>query len=126
MAYPELLYKGQYTLKRVLTMPMVATLTKADIGNFVAMNAEGVVIQAPADATQFMVLRTVNSKDNICTVDFSGVHTFKATAAIDAGQSVVVGATPDKVKAGSADVTTCITLTKAIAADEDVSVFFLI
>jgi len=127
MAYPELLYKGQYTLKRVLTMPMDPTLTKGDIGNFVAMDANGVVGKAAADADQFMVLRTVNANDNICTVDFSGVHSFKATAAIEAGKPVTVGATADYIKAGAGTETTkCITLTAATAADEDISVFFLI
>jgi len=127
MAYPDLLYKGQYTLKRVLTMPMDPALTKSDIGNFVMINATGVVVAATVDAAQFMVLRTVNANDNICTVDFSGVHSFKATAAIAAGVAVTVGATTDYVKAGAGtEVTKCITLTQATAADEDVAVFFLI
>lgn len=126
MAYPDLLYKGQYTLKRVLTMPMDPALTKSNIGNFVMINATGVVVAATADAAQFMVLRTVNANDNICTVDFSGVHSFKATAAIAAGVAVTVGATTDYVKAGAGtEVTKCITLTEA-TTDEDVAVFFLI
>jgi len=106
---------------------MDPALTKSDIGNFVMINATGVVVAATVDAAQFMVLRTVNANDNICTVDFSGVHSFKATAAIAAGVAVTVGATTDYVKAGAGtEVTKCITLTQATAADEDVAVFFLI
>ncbi len=107
-------------------MPMDPALTKSNIGNFVMINATGVVVAATADAAQFMVLRTVNANDNICTVDFSGVHSFKATAAIAAGVAVTVGATTDYVKAGAGtEVTKCITLTEA-TTDEDVAVFFLI
>jgi hypothetical protein len=126
MSYPELLYKGQYTLKRVLTMPVDPNLSKAEIGTFVSIDPTGGhVVAAAADAKQFMVLRTVNSNDNICTVDYSGVHTFKASGAISAGDAICP-AGADTVKTGAGDETTkCIALTPA-ASGEDVHVFFLI
>ena len=127
MAYPELLYKGQYTLKRVLTMPMVPALSKANIGQLVTINDAGVVDLASEGDKQFMVLRTVNGNDNICTVDFSGVHSFKATAATVAGAAVTVGADAETIKVGDgSELTKCITLAPATAAGEDVPVFFLI
>jgi len=121
--YPELLYKGQYTLKRVLTMPMVPSLTKDDIGKLVSLDSTGTVRLALEDAVFFGVLRTVNNNDNICTVDFSGVHQFKSTAGIDAGKAVVPGGTPENVKEGTG-ATKAVTLTQ-VAAGELVSVFFL-
>ena len=122
MAYPTILYKGQYTLKRVLTMPAAVTLTIADIGKLVTVDASGIVVLAPADATFYGVLRTVNEKDNVATVDFSGVHEFEASADIDAGTQVIpAGSTT--VKAGSG-ATTAVTLVQA-AAGEKVQIFFL-
>ena len=127
MAYPELRYRGQYTLKRVLTMPMNPALVKDNIGQLVTIGANGVVSLAAPDAKQFMVLRTVNANDNICTVDFSGVHTFKSTGAIVAGAVVTVGADAKTIKIGDGSETTkCIVLAPAAAAGEDVPVFFLI
>ena len=125
MAYPELLYKGQYTLKRVLTMPMDPSLTKDDIGKFVTLNATGAVILAPADAGFFGVLRTVNLNDNICTVDFSGVHNFEASAALAPGDAVIPNSSTQVKKAAGGEVTSCVALTAA-ASGENVPVFFLI
>ena len=122
MAYPNLLYRGQYTLKRVLTMPASSSLTTSDIDKLVTVDATGEVILAPADATFFGVLRTVNTNDNICTVDFSGVHNFTASGDIDAGKEVIP-AGDLSVKAGTG-VSTAITLTQA-ADGEDVAIFFL-
>ena len=127
MAYPELRYRGQYTLKRVLTMPMDPALVKDNIGQLVTIGDTGVVTLAAEGAKQFMVLRTVNANDNICTVDFSGVHTFKSTGAIVAGAVVTVGADAETIKIGDgSEATKCIVLAPAAAAGEDVPVFFLI
>jgi hypothetical protein len=125
MAYPNLLYRGQYTLKRVLTMPAAVALTSSDIDKLVTVDATGEVILAPADAKFFGVLRTINTKDNICTVDFSGVHEFEASAAIDAGADVIP-AGELTVKAGSgAGISKAVALTQAAAAGDRVQIFFL-
>jgi len=89
MAYPQILYKGQYTLKRVLTMPADAAITAADIGKAVIPDATGNIVLATDLALFFGVLRTINVNDNVCTVDFSGVHEFTAEGAIAAGQALV-------------------------------------
>lgn len=128
MAYPQILYKGQYTLKRVLTMPADTGVTAADIGKLVTVNASGDIVVAAADSQFFGVLRTVNVNDHICTVDFSGVHEFTASGAITAGQMVIV-ASGTAVKADAAGAT-AVAQTKAVAlvtaADtEDVQIFFL-
>ena len=124
VTYPGIVYKGQYTLKRVLTMPVnnAAGITIADIGKLVTVNAAGEVIKAPADATFFGILRSFNANDNVATVDFSGVHEFTASGAIDAGTQVIP-AGAGSVKAG-AGISVLVTLTQA-ADGEDVAVFFL-
>jgi len=128
MAYPNLLYKGQYTLKRVLTMPADVAIVAADIAKLVTIDATGNVILATADAPFFGVLRTINVNDNICTVDFSGVHEFAASGTITAGQTVIpAGATSVKADAAGASA---VAQSKAVAlvgvADtEAVQVFFL-
>jgi len=113
MAYPSILYKGQYTLKRVLTMPADVAITIADIGKLVTLNAAGNVIVAAANAPFFGVLRTINVNDYIATVDFSGVHEFVASGAITAGAAVIVhnGTTVKADAAGASAVAT----TKAVA-----------
>ena len=128
MAYPSILYKGQYTLKRVLTMPAKNTLTTDDIGSLVTLDANGDVILAAADAQFFGVLRTINTNDYVCTVDFSGVHELTASGAITAGTTIIpAGATTVKADATGA---TAVAQTKAVAlitaADtEKVQIFFL-
>lgn len=124
MAYPKILYKGQYTLKRVLTMPADAALTIADIGKLVTVDAAGNIVLAPADVAFFGVLRTVNVNDHIATVDFSGVHEFIADGAVTAGDAVLPGAAVDKVKSGTASITTAVALVSA-ADGEEIQVFFL-
>jgi len=113
MAYPSILYKGQYTLKRVLTMPADAAITIADIGKLVTLNATGNIIVATVNSQFFGVLRTVNVNDHIATVDFSGVHEFVASGAITAGAAVIVhnGTTVKADAAGAAAVA----ITKAVA-----------
>jgi hypothetical protein len=128
MAYPNLLYKGQYTLKRVLTMPLDTSgteLTKADIAKTVSLNSGGDVVIGAADAPFWGVLRTVNNNDHIATVDFSGVHSFEANGAIQVGDPVAPdGAGSVKKAADSSAATTAVALTAA-ANGEDVSIFFL-
>ena len=127
MAYPNILYKGQYTLKRVLTMPADPSLTIADIGKLVTLeDATGNVVIAGDQEGFFGVLRTINEKDNVATVDFSGVHEFTASGAINAGDSVLPSGTTGGtvvVNQGSA-LTACVALTPA-ADGEKIQVFFL-
>ncbi len=124
MAYPKILYKGQYTLKRILTMPADATIVITDIGKLVALDATGNIVLAADGGTFFGVLRTVNVNDHVATIDFSGVHEFEADGAIVPGGTVLVGNDPTKVQAGTATITTCVALTAA-ADGEKVQVFFL-
>jgi len=123
MAYPNILYKGQYTLKRVLTMPADAGITINDIGKLVTLDANANVVLAPADATFFGVLRTVNVNDHVATVDFSGVHEFTASGTINPGDAVIVAGV-DSVKAGTAGLTRAVALVGA-ADTENVQIFFL-
>jgi hypothetical protein len=123
MAYPNILYKGQYTLKRVLTMPADAALTIADIGKLVTLDATGNVVVAADGETFYGVLRTINVNDNVATVDFSGVHEFTASGAITPGQAVIV-AGAEAVKAGAPGLTRTVALVAA-ADGEPVQVFFL-
>lgn len=125
MAYPNLLYRGQYTLKRVLTMPASASLTAGDIDKLVSLDpTTGEVVIAPDQADFFGVLRTVNVNDHICTVDFSGVHEFTASGAIQAGDPVVPGGTDGLHVTNQDGTTACVALTAA-ADGEKVQVFFL-
>ncbi len=126
MAYPNLLYRGQYTLKRVLTMPADPSLTSADVDKLVSVDANGVVILATGNETFFGVLRTVNANDNICTVDFSGVHEFTASGAIKAGDRVQPsGNETVKVLDTTDEATTAVALTKADVAGDKIAIFFL-
>ena len=122
MSYPNILYKGQYTLKRVLTMPADAAITTADIGKLVTVNATGAIILAVADTAFFGVLRTVNTKDNIATVDFSGVHEFEASGAIAAGAALTT-AGDTTVKTGTG--TTTLVALVTVADGEKVQAFSL-
>ena len=128
MSYPTIKYKGQYTLKRVLTMPADVSLTIADIGKIVTLNATGTVILATGDEEFFGVLRTVNITDNIATVDFSGVHEFEASGAIEAGKIVIpvdgVSVKADAAGASGVAATKAVALTAA-ADTEKVQIFFL-
>lgn len=127
MAYPQILYKGQYTLKRVLTIPAKAsTFTIADIGKLVTLDANGEAILATASAPFFGVLRTINTNDNIATVDFSGVHEFIAGGTIVPGNAIIPGADAEHVVVDAAAVATtkCVALTAAVGT-EKVQVFFL-
>jgi len=129
MAYPTLRLDGQYTLKRVLTLPnnVGAALTTADIGKLVSLNATGEVVLAVQDAGFFGILRTVAS-DGFVTVDFSGVHKITASAAIVPGARLIPTGTGNKVvTVGSQTPTTALVALDAAAADGDlVSAFFLI
>ncbi len=128
MAYPNLLYKGQYTLKRVLTMPADVAITAADIAKLVELDATGNVVVATADAPFFGVLRTINVNDNICTVDFSGVHEFTASGTIAAGDTVIPasGITVKADAVGASAVAQSKAVALVAAADtEKVQVFFL-
>lgn len=128
MAYPDILYKGQYTLKRVLTMPADVAITIADIGKLVTLNASGNIIVATANAPFFGVLRTVNVNDHIATVDFSGVHEFVASGAITAGNGVIVhsGTAVKADAAGAAAVATTKAVALVTAADTaNVQILFL-
>lgn len=130
MAYPQILYKGQYTLKRVLTVPAKAsTLTIADIGKLVTLDAAGDAILATASAPFFGVLRTINTNDDVATVDFSGVHEFTAGGTIVPGNAVIPGTDAEHVVVDAVGelaiaTTRCVALTAA-AATEKVQVFFL-
>jgi len=128
MAYPNILYKGQYTLKRVLTMPADAAIVIADIGKLVELDATGNVVVATVDAPFFGVLRTINVNDNVCTVDFSGVHEFTASGIIAAGDTVIpasgVAVKADAVGASAVAQSKAVALVAA-ADTEKVQVFFL-
>jgi len=92
MAYPTLRLDGQYTLKRVLTLPNNSTtaMVAADIGGPVTLNAAGEVIATTAAENAFWgILRAVES-DGYVSVDFSGVHILTTDAAIDAGTAVTI------------------------------------
>ncbi len=133
MAYPNLRLDGQYTLKRVLTLPnnSASPMVAADINYPCAMNAAGEVILVPAaDQAFWGILRAVES-DGFCSVDFSGVHILKTDATISAGIAVtvndglVVAATNPDASAVSF-ATNAVTLTASTGtADEDITVFIL-
>jgi len=129
MAYPTLRLDGQYTLKRVLTLPnnIGTPLTIDDIGSLVSIDATGAVVKAVQDAGFFGILRTVAS-DGFVTVDFSGVHKLIASAAIVPGARLIPTGTSGKVvTVGSQTPTTALVALDAAAADGDeVSAFFLI
>lgn len=128
MAYPNLLYKGQYTLQRVLTMPLDTTgteLTKSDIAKTVSLNAAGDVIIGAAQAGFWGVLRTVNNNDHIATVDFSGVHSFVANGAFVPGDLVAPDGAGSVIKATDGSGATGAVALTAAADGEDVSIFFL-
>lgn len=128
MAYPQILYKGQYTLKRVLTMPADAAIVIADIGKLVTLDATGNVIIATASAPFFGVLRTINVNDNVATVDFSGVHEFLADGTIVPGNALIPSSgtevTADAVGELAIGTSRAVALTAA-ADTEKVQIFFL-
>lgn len=124
MAYPEIKYKGQYTLKRVLTLPAASTLTAGDVDKLVTLDATGTVILAPADTGFFGVLRTLNSTDQVATVDFTGVHNFTASGSISAGVRVKANGALTVAAQTNVAATTAVALTAA-ADGEEISVFFL-
>jgi len=129
MAYPTLRLDGQYTLKRVLTLPnnIGTPLTIDDIGSLVSLDSTGAVVSAVADAGFFGILRTVSS-DGFVTVDFSGVHKLTASAAVVPGDRLIPTGTAGKVVTVTTQTpTTALVALDAAAADGDeVSAFFLI
>lgn len=127
--YPSLRLDGQYTLKRVLTLPNNATtpLTAADIGTMVTLNTDGLVVKPSAGETPFFgILRSV-ATDGFVTVDFSGVHQVLSGAAVNAGVKVTSNASAKAITAtaGVVHVTDAVSLTKATAADQTISIMFL-
>lgn len=133
MAYPLLRLDGQYTLKRVLTLPnnTGTPMELVDINGPVGMNAAGEVIATTAAETPFWgILRAVES-DGFVSVDFSGVHILTTDAAIDAGTAVTINA--GKVVAATNPDTGAVSFaTRAVAlsqsggtADENITVFIL-
>ena len=128
MAYPTLRLDGQYTLKRVLTLPnnVGSALTVANIGELVSLNVTGEVILAAANAGFFGILRTVSS-DGFVTVDFSGVHKVTASAAVVPGARLIPTGTAGKVVTIVAQTpgTTLVALDAAAADGDTVSAFFL-
>jgi len=100
---------GQYSLKRVLTLPN-GGVTVANLGELVSLDSDGGVVAAVAGALFFGKLKTVTS-DGFVTVDFSGVVKVTASAAIAAGTAVL--------PSGSNQVTA------AAAAGDVVSALFL-
>ena len=134
MSYPTLRLDGQYTLKRVLTLPnnAAAALTQLDdLNKPVTMNAAGEVVLTSAVQTPFWgILRAVES-DGFVSVDFSGVHVLTTDTAISAGTAVtindglVVAATnPDTAAVSFATNAVALTATTGTAG-ESVSVFIL-
>lgn len=127
--YPTLRLDGQYTLKRVLTLPNNATtpLTADNIGTPVTLSADGLIVAPNAAETAFWgILRSV-AGDGFVTVDFSGVHILTSGAAINAGVRATVNAAGKIVAATDAVVhaTNVVVLTKATAADQSISIMFL-
>jgi len=124
MAYPNLILDGQYSLKRVLTLPN-GGVTVANLGELVSLDSDGGVVAAVAGALFFGKLKTVTS-DGFVTVDFSGVVKVTASAAIAAGTAVLPSGS-NQVKAVSTEVlpTALVTLTAAAAAGDVVSALFL-
>ena len=129
MAYPTLRLDGQYTLKRVLTLPnnTSAPLTIANIGQLVSLDSTGAVVLAAQDATFFGILRTVSS-DGFVTVDFSGVQKLIASAAINPGDRLIPTGSNNQVAvvADQKPTTAVVALDAAAAAGDEVSAFFLI
>ena len=133
MAYPLLRLDGQYTLKRVLTLPnnTGTAMVADDIGKPCSMNADGEVIANPAaEQTFWGILRAVES-DGFVSVDFSGVHILTTDGTIAAGTAVTVNA-GKVVAATNADASALVHASRAVAlsastgtADEDITVFIL-
>ena len=133
MAYPILRLDGQYTLKRVLTLPnnTGTPMVAADIGGPVTMNAAGEVTAVGAGAAAFWgILRAVES-DGYVSVDFSGVHKMVADAALDAGIAITIN-TGKVVAATNPDTGATAFATKAVSlsattgtAGEEITVFIL-
>ncbi len=133
MAYPTLRLDGQYTLKRVLTLPNNSStaMTTDDIGKPCTINAAGEVIATTAAEQPFWgILRAVES-DGYVSVDFSGVHILTTDATISAGTAVTIN--DGKVVAATNPDTSAVSFaTNAVAltastgtADEDITVFIL-
>ena len=133
MSYPNLRLDGQYTLKRVLTLPnnTGTAMVADDIGKPCSMNAAGEIVANPAaEQTFWGILRAVES-DGFVSVDFSGVHILITDATIAAGTKVTVNA-GKVVAATNADTSAVVTATNAVAltasggtSDEDITVFIL-
>lgn len=130
MAYPQIRYKGQYTLKRVLTMPADPSLTKDDIGKLVTPNSNGVVVLPHLNVTFFGILRSINTNDNVCTVDFSGIHQVVAKDVVEIGAAVIPNGSNKVITkptsgSGMAPGTIAIALEEATADGDEIAIFFL-
>ncbi len=133
MSYPTLRLDGQYTLKRVLTLPnnTGTAMVQADIGKPCAMNAAGEITAVGAGEAPFWgILRAVES-DGFVSVDFSGVHKLTTDATITAGTAVTINA-GKVVEATNPDTSAVSFATRAVSltattgtADESITVFIL-
>ena len=128
MAYPTLRLDGQYTLKRVLTLPNNAStplVKNRDEGKLVSFAADGSMVLAAANAKSFAAVKAVES-DGFVSVDFTGVYKVTASGAIAAGSAVIPSGS-NKVKAVTTEnmVTHAVALTPAAADGDVISIFFL-
>ena len=109
-------------------MPADIAVTADHIGQLVTVDATGNIIVATGDELFFGVLRTININDNVCTVDFSGVHEFTASGAIAPG-ALLIPATGSTIKVDGVGVlataTTTVVALSAAADTELVQVMFL-
>lgn len=134
MAYPNLRLDGQYTLKRVLTLPngTGTPMVADDIGKPCTINTDGEVVACSAAQTPFWgILRAVES-DGYVSVDFSGVHKLVTDATIAAGTPVTINASGKVVAATNPDASAVSFATNAVSltastgtADESITVFIL-
>lgn len=125
MAYPIIRLDGQYTLKRVLTLPNSSLVKNKDEGKLVSFDATGAIVLAAANAKTFAVAKAIES-DGFVSVDFTGVYKVKASAAITAGAAVIPSGS-NKFKAVTTEnmATNAIALTPAAADGDSISIFFL-
>jgi len=128
MAYPTLRLDGQYTLKRVLTLPnSVSTplVKNQDEGKLVSFATDGTLVLAAANAKAFAVVKAIES-DGYVSIDFTGVYKVTASAAIVPGTAVIPSGS-NKVKAVTTEnmATSAIALTPAAADGDVISIMFL-
>lgn len=125
MAYPIIRLDGQYTLKRVLTLPNSSLVKNKDEGKLVSFDATGAIVLATANAKTFAVAKAIES-DGFVSVDFTGVYKVTASGAIVPGAAVIPSGS-NKVKAVTTEnmATTAIALTPAAADGDVISIMFL-